>query len=159
MRPLGVTSEYLGKLAKNCLDIQPEILPCDIFKSQSQLANDKSFIINIQISSLPGSHFVSVLIKPDKIFYFDSLAFPLVNSYIATKLKTLKKPIYYCTEDIQGANSVFCGLFCICFLIICQKRNKSFDDFMKMFWFDSPGCYIKNEKKCAEIIKSNLTVS
>ena len=159
MKPLGVTSEYLGKLATNCLDIQPEILPCDIFKSQSQLTNDKSFIINLQISSLPGSHFVSVVIKPDKIFYFDSLAFPLVNSYIATKLKTLKKPIYYSSKAIQGANSVFCGLFCISFLIICQKRNKSLDDFMKMFWFDSPGCYIKNEKKCAEIIKSNLTVS
>lgn len=159
MKPLGVTSKYLGKLAMNCLDIQPEILPCDIFRSQSILTIDKSFIINIQISNLPGSHFVCVLIKRNKIFYFDSLAFPLINSYIATKLESLKKPIYHCTKPIQGANSVFCGLYCICFLIICQKRNKSFEEFLKMFSFDTPGCYVKNEKKCTEIIKSNLTVS
>lgn len=159
MKIRGVTSEYLGKLATNCLDIQPEILPCDIFKSQSKLTTDKSFIINLQVSNLPGSHFVSVVIKTDKIYYFDSLAFPLVNSYIVTKLKTLKKPIYYCTDAIQGVNSVFCGLYCICFLIICQKRNKSFEEFFKMFWYDSPGCYIKNEQVCAEIIKSSLTVS
>ena len=159
MKPLGVTSEYLSKLAMNCLDIQPEILPCDIFRSRSILTIDKSFIINIQISNLPGSHFVCVLIKRNKIFYFDSLAFPLINSYIATKLESLKKPIYHCTKPIQGANSVFCGLYCICFLIICQKRNKSFEEFLKMFSFDTPGCYVKNEKKCTEIIKSNLTVS
>ena len=159
MKPLGVSSEYLAKLAMNCLDIQPEILPCDIFRSQSILTIDKSFIINIQISNLPGSHFVCVLIKRNKIFYFDSLAFPLINSYIATKLESLKKSIYHCAKPIQGANSVFCGLYCICFLIICQKRNKSFEEFLKMFSFDAPGCYVKNEKKCTEIIKSNLTLS
>ena len=159
MKPLGVSSEYLAKLAMNCLDIQPEILPCDIFRSQAVLTNNKSFIINIQISNLPGSHFVGVLIKRNKILYFDSLAFPLINSYIETKLEALKKPIYYCTKPIQGANSVFCGLYCLCFLIICQKRKKKFEEFLKMFSFGSPGSYIKNEKKCTEIIKSNLTVS
>ena len=56
MKPLGVTSKYLGKLAMNCLDIQPEILPCDIFRSQSILTIDKSFIINIQISKLFQTH-------------------------------------------------------------------------------------------------------
>ena len=156
MKRPGVTSEYFGKLAMHCLDIQPEILPCDIFKSQSNLTTDKSFIINLQVSNLPGSHFVSVLIKADKIYYFDSLAFPLLNSYVVTKLKTLKKPIYYCTKAIQGANSVFCGLYCICFLIICQKRNKSFEKFLEMFWYDSSDCYLRNEVMCREIIKSSF---
>ena len=113
-------------------------------------------IINLQVSNLPGSHFVSVLIKADKIYYFDSLAFPLLNSYVVTKLKTLKKPVYYCTKAIQGANSVFCGLYCICFLIICQRRNKSFEKFLKMFWYDSSDCYLRNEDVCTKIIMSSF---
>lgn len=159
MKKIGVTSKYLAKLAKNCLDIQPEILPCDIFQSESQLTVNKSFIINSQISNLPGSHFLCVLIKPEEIYYFDSLAFPILNSYIDAKLKTVNKSIKYCTQPIQGANSVFCGLYCLSFLIVCQKREKSFEEFLKMFSFDPPGCYITNEQVCSSIIKSALTVS
>ena len=159
MKTVGVTSEYLAKLAKNCLDIQPEILPCDIFQSESKLTANKSFIINSQISNLPGSHFLCVLIKEEEIIYFDSLAFPLLNSYIKTKLKTVNKPIKYCIHPIQGANSVFCGLYCLSFLIVCQRKRRTFEEFLTMFSYDSQGRYIKNEKVCASIIKSSLTLS
>ena len=159
MKKLGVTSEYLAQLANNCLDIQPEILPCDIFQSESKLTANKSFIINSQISNLPGSHFLCVLIKEEEIIYFDSLAFPLLNSYIKTKLKTVNKPIKYCIHPIQGANSVFCGLYCLSFLIVCQRKRRTFEEFLTMFSYDSQGRYIKNEKVCASIIKSSLTLS
>ena len=155
MKKIGVTSEYLAKLAKKCLENKPEILPCDIFLSQSELTVNKSFIINSQISKLPGSHFLCVLIKPEEIYYFDSLAFPILNTYIDAKLKTINKPIKYCTQPIQGANSVFCGLFCLSFLIECQKRGKSFQDFLKMFSYDFPESYITNEEVCTSIINFN----
>ena len=83
MKRFGVTSDHLALLANDCLDIQPEILPCDIFKSESKLAVNKSYIINSQTSNLSGSHFLCVLIKPKEIYYFDSLAFPLVNTVSA----------------------------------------------------------------------------
>ena len=156
---IGVSSEYLTKLASWCLKIQPQILPCDLFKSESQLAVGKSFIVNLQKSGLPGSHFVCILIKSDKIYYFDSLAFPIVNSYIDTKLETFNKPIYVSTKAIQGADSVFCGMYCIAFLVICQNRKKSFEEFLDMFSFDSPLCYTKNEEECTRIIQSSLTLS
>ena len=156
---IGVSSQYLTKLASWCLKIKPQILPCDIFQSESQLAVDKSFIVNLQKSDLPGSHYVCILIKSDKIYYFDSLAFPIVNSYIDTKLQTFNKDIYVSTKAIQGADSVFCGLYCIAFLVICQNRKKSFEEFLNMFSFDSPQCYTKNEEECTRIIQSSLTLS
>ena len=163
MKPLGVTSDYLAELARNCLEKQPEVLPCDIFKSESVLAPNKGFIINSQMSNLPGSHFLCVLIKEEEIIYFDSLAFPILNAYIITKLKTEntnpRKPIRYCDQAIQGANSVFCGLYCLSFLIVCQRRRKTFKEFLNMFSYEAPGCYISNEKVCASIIKSSLTLS
>ena len=159
MKIVGVTSDHLALLANDCLDIQPEILPCDIFQSESKLTVNKSFIINSQTSNLPGSHFLCVLIKPKEIYYFDSLAFPLLNFYIDEKLKTMKKPIRYCHQAIQGATSVFCGLYCLSFLITCQKREKTLPEFLKMFSYDSPQCYIANEEVCTSIIKSTLTVS
>ena len=118
---LGVTSDYLAELARNCLKEKPEILPCDIFKSQSKLVANKGFIINSQLSKLPGSHFLSVLIEEEDIIYFDSLAIVPTNEYIITKLITANKPIRYCNKPIQGANSVFCGLYCLSFLIECQR--------------------------------------
>ena len=154
---IGVSSQYLTNLSSWCLKIQPQILPCDIFQSESQLAVDKSFIVNLQKSDLPGSHYVCILIKSDKIYYFDSLAFPIVNSYIDKKLETFNKDIYVSTKAIQGADSVFCGMYCIAFLVICQK--KSFEEFLNMFSFDSPQCYTKNEEECTRIIQSSLTLS
>ena len=163
MKTLGVTSDYLAELARDCLEEQPEILPCNVFKSESVLSVNKGFIINSQISDLPGSHFLCVLIKEDEIIYFDSLAFPILNSYIITKLRrentNPRKPIRYCDQAIQGANSVFCGLYCLSFLIVCQRRRKTFKEFLNMFSYEAPGCYISNEKVCASIIKSSLTLS
>ena len=163
MKTLGVTSDYLAELARDCLEEQPEILPCNVFKSESVLSVNKGFIINSQISDLPGSHFLCVLIKEDEIIYFDSLAFPILNSYIITKLRrentNPRKPIRYCDQAIQGANSVFCGLYCLSFLIACQRRRKTFKEFLNMFSYEPPGCYISNEKVCASIIKSSLTLS
>ena len=159
MSNFGVSSTYLAELAQDCLKKQPEIISCDIFLNESELAVNKGFIINSQISDLPGSHFLCVLIKEEEIIYFDSLAFPLLNSYIKTKLKTVNKPIKYCIHPIQGANSVFCGLYCLSFLIVCQRKRRTFEEFLTMFSYDSQGHYIKNEKVCASIIKSSLTLS
>ena len=159
MKNLGVTSDYLAELAPNCLEEQPEILSCDIFKSESVLAPNKGFIINSQMSNLPGSHFLCVLIKEEEIIYFDSLAFPILNAYITAKLKTANKPIRYCDQAVQGANSVYCGLYCLSFLITCQRRRKTFEEFLNMFSYESPGCYISNEEVCLSIIKSSLTLS
>ena len=116
MSNFGVSSTYLAELAQDCLKKQPEIVSCDIFLNESELAVNKGFIINSQISDLPGSHFLCVLIKEEEIIYFDSLAFPILNAYIKTKLETVNKPIKHCIEAIQGANSVFCGLYCLSFL-------------------------------------------
>ena len=160
MSKFGVSSTYLAKLAKHCLKEQPEIIPCDVFLNQSELAVNKCFIINSQISDLPGSHFLCVLIKEDEIIYFDSLAFPILNDYIKTKLKTTNKPIRLCDEPIQGANSVFCGLYCLSFLIVCQRKKRPFQEFLTMFSYDDPPvCFDRNEEVCASIIKSNLTLS
>ena len=159
MKTLGVTSDYLAELARDCLEEQPEILPCNVFKSESVLSVNKGFIINSQISDLPGSHFLCVLIKEEEIIYFDSLAFPILNAYITAKLKTANKPIRYCDQAIQGANSVYCGLYCLSFLITCQRRRKTFEEFLNLFSYESPGCYISNEEVCVSIIKSSLTLS
>ena len=160
MPKFGVSSTYLAKLAQHCLKEQPEIISCDVFLNQSELAVNKCFIINSQISDLPGSHFLCVLIKEEEIIYFDSLAFPILNAYIKTKLKTANKPIRRCSEPIQGANSVHCGFYCLSFLIVCHRKKRTFQEFLTMFSYDDPPeCFDRNEKVCESIIKSSLTLS
>ena len=74
------------------------------FNSKRFLPVNSAYIINLQKSELPGSHWISVIIQNKFIIYMDSVGLPLINEYILTKLKSFKKPIYYSSTDIQGTS-------------------------------------------------------
>ena len=77
----GLTSDYLLRLCKICLTSPPEILACDSFYSKSYLPENTSYIVNLQKSNLPGSHWIGVIFKEKSILYFDSMGLPVINTY------------------------------------------------------------------------------
>ena len=145
----GLSSEYLLKLCEICLTNPPEILPCDIFYSKSYLSENSSYILNLQKSDLPGSHWVSVLVTGKFILYFDSLGLPVTNDYILRRLKICKLPIYQSVLSIQGIFSKFCGFYCLAFLIKCHDGQKSFQDFLSLF---KEGASVINDHICLDVI-------
>ena len=75
------------------------------------LKNNRSTIINLQDSNLPGSHWVSYCKRNDKIFYFDSYGVAFVNNIIKNQYPKHK---FICNVyRIQSIDSNHCGRFCI----------------------------------------------
>ena len=150
----GLSSDYLSRLCEICLSNPPEILSCDNFHSKSYLPENSSYIINIQRSGLPGSHWISVLVKKNCILYFDSIGLPVINEYIKKRLELCNCDIYYSRLSIQGIFSMFCAYYTLAFLIKCHEEKRSYEDFLGNF---KHGKSLENEKICLNIIKGRLT--
>ena len=154
MASSGLSSDYLLRLCEISLTNPPEILACDNFYSKSYLPENSSYIVNIQKSDLPGSHWISILVKKDCILYFDSIGLPVTNGYISKRLELCNCTIYYSTLSIQGIFSMFCAYYTLAFLIKCHEEKRSYEDFLKNF---KRGKSLENEKICLNIIKRRLT--
>ena len=154
MTSSGLSSDYLLRLCEISLTNPPEILACDNFYSKSYLPENSSYIVNIQKSNLPGSHWVSILVKRKCILYFDSVGLPVINEYILRRLKLCNCPIYFSELSIQGIFSLFCAYYCLAFLIKCDEEKRSFEDFLSNF---KDGKSLENEQICLNLIKRRLT--
>ena len=69
------------------------------------------YIINLDSKIGPGTHWVSVIIKRNKLLYFDS--FGLIPPY---ELINLRPKYYYNFLQYQPINSFLCGYYCLYFL-------------------------------------------
>ena len=69
------------------------------------------YIINLDSKIGPGTHWVSVIIEPYRILYFDS--FGLIPPY---ELINLRPEYYYNFLQYQPIKSFLCGYYCLYFL-------------------------------------------
>ena len=83
------------------------------------------YIINLDSKIGPGTHWVSVIIEPNKILYFDS--FRLIPPY---ELINLRSEYYYNFLQYQPIKSFLCGYYCLYFL---NEFNKLKTDSIKKF--------------------------
>ena len=77
----------------------------------------KSMIINTQPSSHPGEHWVSLVLTETECYYFDSFALPTVPLNIDMYLQPHYKEIKYLDYRIQGSTSIYCGAYCVSFVL------------------------------------------
>ncbi len=80
---------------------------------------EKIYIVNLNKSNEPGSHWVLVL-KP---YYFDSFGVSPPEEI----LLFMGKPIVSSTYRIQAINSIMCGYFCIYVAEELLKGKKIYD--------------------------------
>ena len=83
------------------------------------------YIINLDSKIGPGIHWVSVIIEPNKILYFDS--FGLIPPY---ELINLRPKYYYNFLQYQPIKSFLCGYYCLYFL---NEFNKLKTNSIKKF--------------------------
>ena len=84
-----------------------------------------SLIINNDISSKKGDHWLSLVITKHQAFYFDSFGLPIIDREILAFLSKQKyRKVTYSIKCIQSIYSDKCGLFCILFVkIVKSKKN------------------------------------
>ena len=120
-RKEGLTNKYIEEFGlKHCKDFLG-VFPSDI---QPVVKNLKSFsiIFNESEHDEEGSHFVCVFLKNGKCYYFDSLGLKLENENIITFLKKyINVKVIENNIQIQSFESLFCGYYCLSFLIFLSK--------------------------------------
>ena len=114
---------------------------------------NSSIIVNTSYSYERGDHWVAIVMKQKKCFYFDSFGLPILSKEIMNFLSPFQK-VTYSNVCIQNVNSDYCGQFCIAFIKFV-KDKKSYKDFL--FKFDHVNLS-KNDNKVERIItKYNLS--
>lgn len=147
----GLRSDYLSELSKYCLQNFIEVIPYDYFKT-FELKDYSQFILNLSNSASKGSHYIAISIKKDYSIYFDSFGVSCRNSEILTHLEQRDKPIIHSKIQIQDFFSMFCGYFCLAFLIYDQNEH-SIKNFINTF---SKRRLLENDQKCVKIITSHI---
>lgn len=101
--------------------------PCDQLKTIYILRHPVFFIINTDISTLPGSHWIAVRIGNSTVEIFDSLGFSpnLWNSYPTEFLLFLNRyrasHRFLISPILQPPNTFYCGLYCVFYILYRQK--------------------------------------
>ena len=96
-----------------------------------------SFIVNLDISSEPGSHWIAIRIGRTRVEVFDSLGFDLKlwDKYPQHLIKFLSRYArshsFFISPILQSPNSFTCGLFCAFYII--YRRTHSFTNCIKKF--------------------------
>lgn len=134
MKMSGLTNEYVEGLGKKvCGKFFLGTFPCDLLP---KVDRKKSFslIINLSKHNTNGSHFVALFADKNILMYFDPLDNKCNNKYILKFIRENKKKrkIKQKFKKIQSDESIFCGYFCIAFLL-SRKLNLSFKLFFSKF--------------------------
>ena len=120
----GLTNEYVENLGKLiCGETFLGTFPCDILPDVSK-KKKFSLIINLSKHNTNGSHFIAIFAEKDAFSYFDSLGDKCKNSDILKFIKLNKNNRRFKQnfKKIQSNESIFCGFFCLAFLL--SKRLK-----------------------------------
>lgn len=145
IKKMGLTNHYVNNLGKLILKHNFEgVGPVDCFfmlnKKIPKSDKNLSFIINLSDCNEKGSHFVAIYVSSNKIYYFDSYGLPPFSPEIKKFIKKNKingRTFKYNSQLIQNKDSIFCGYYCIAFLMSFDL-NMTRTSFNKIF---------KNENK------------
>ena len=129
MLKLGVTTtEDLYNLAKR---LNYKILV--ISKDQVYNLKNNFYIINLNNSNEPGSHWVSLIINNNILYYWDSFGCPPFNEII----KLNHKIIYYNQYTIQDINDSNCGWYCLFFLYHMKHYKNDYKKMLELFIYNN----------------------
>jgi hypothetical protein len=128
----GLTNKYVEEIGKEHCNNFLGVFPCNI---HPEIKERKTFsvIFNESKHNEEGTHFVCVYANENKAYYFDSLGLKCENNYILQFLKNTQRIIIENNRQIQSYNSIFCGYFCLSFIIFMFIKN----NFKKYFIFFS----------------------
>lgn len=104
-----------------------------------------SLVVNLDMSTGPGSHWCAVYYKNKNMFYFDSFGEAPASPFLKKWFKNWVNKVYYNNIRHQKYTSLRCGGFC-CWFIYEMSEGKEFsslisflesidfdDDFIKYF--------------------------
>lgn len=150
----GLTNEYVEKIGKKILGgIFLGTFPCDL---HPKVKSKKMFclVFNLSKHDTKGSHFIAVFASKKDIIYFDPYGSNPTNKFIKKFVQNNKKKrkLIINKKCIQSCSSIFCGFFCLGFLI-AQKHQIPLKSFLS--YFESSKLET-NDQKIVEFIQNHI---
>ena len=127
--------------------------PCDQVPNFTD--NEYSIIINVDNSTLPGSHWTALVVRGNNAYYFDSFGrlydnFSFPADYRESLQKIcLGKKVVFQNRVLQGFHSNMCGEYCVYFIKQLGKRF-NFNEIFRGFTENLNS----NDKKIIKLYKS-----
>ena len=122
-------------LASQILAVHENVYASDQIPS-TRIPLPASVIVNLDKSSQPGSHWISIYIDvQEKAEYFDSYGFPPVRQEFITFMRKNSKIWTYNSTALQDYYSDVCGQYCAVYLYF-KTRHYTLKDFLSLFSSD-----------------------
>ena len=107
---------------------------CDSIKKPNFNFDISTYIFNLSKLDEKGTHLIAIQInnKNKKVTYFDSFGLKCTNKYLLSFIYSVNNKYEYSTMQIQHLNSIYCGIYCLAF-VIHQDNANNFSNFLNMF--------------------------
>ena len=135
MSAVALSTDDIDEILKNSTKFKGAF-PCDQIPKFPD--NEYSVIINVDNSTLGGSHWTALVIRGNNAYYFDSFgrfydnnSFPVDYKENLSKI-CIGKKIVFNKKVLQGFHSNTCGEFCIYFIKQLERNvplTRMFNDF------------------------------
>ncbi len=125
------------------------VLANDEFVKTVPFGTRKCFILNLQNSRQPGSHWTLLDARNPTSLYIDSYGVPPTYE-IAKWITSSKRKAFYCTVDLQGYQNNSCGQYATFFAH--NLTNTSLNAILSHFKSDTK----HNENRITEFMKLQL---
>ena len=107
----------------NNIPVKGEVCAKDLLQEKKSLGM-KAYIVNIDISTDPGEHWVAIYFRRDQVIYFNSYGRPPEEQYVLPFLERNSTRWIHNTECLQSPWSKVWGMWCI---YIIHQLNKELD--------------------------------
>ena len=91
-----------------------------------------SLIVNTDISTEIGEHWLALILEEEECFYFDSFGLPIEDETLLKYLEPYYDKVTYSDVCIQHVTSNKCGKFCILFVKNVNSKS-SYENFLSKF--------------------------
>jgi hypothetical protein len=121
----GISNHYISSvLLPFCSEFRG-VFSCNTIPAQLLQLERFSIVCNLSKAGEAGSHFVAIIVNPERALYLDSFGLPCVVLEISNFLRRLKKPVFYSTQQVQHFKSKLCGFYCILFVLHFNDPSSS----------------------------------
>jgi len=116
------------------------VIPQDYLSTLHVISFPIKLVVNLDLSSQSGSHWIGIYITNDTIEIYDSLGmktnyWKYFPKFLVNFVKQFSKSHrVFVTPELQNPNSGFCGLYCFYFLIC--RQFMSFQNCLSIFTSD-----------------------
>ena len=116
---LQTSKNFLGCFAMDELPHFPWRLPA-------------SLIVNTDISTGTGVHWIALVMEGNECFYFDSFGLPILEENLIDYLDPHYNVVTYSDVCVQHIDSNKCGEFCILFIKFVNSKS-TYEKFLSQF--------------------------